>query len=311
MHVTYLILAHNNPALLNRLIQSLQHPNCSFYVHIDVKSKDDFSGLSPSENVRFSSRRMDVGWGDLSMVQTVLFCCREIIESFNSDMIVFLSGVDYPVKGAQYIYDYLNRHAHVNFITGVRLPSAGCNWMEHGRRRISCYALRLGRRSIATIEPRSVSVNNLRQLLKVFVHSPKDIGRAVNMWLTYPVRKHPAYLTPFGGEFWWILPKETIEKVLSFLHQHPDFLNFHKDTLCPDEIVMNTLVYNLVDEERICNDCLRFINWKSSPSPYNITMEDGEMVDNCVANPNTLFIRKVGGLDVCDYIDCLVSNNKD
>lgn len=306
MTITYLILAHNNPLLLNRLIERLDDCDVNFYIHIDKKSKDNFEVLESFSNVHLISKRIDVGWGDISLVETVIMCCRIIAQECGDDTcVVLLSGPDYPVKSKQYIKSYLENNRY-NFINGVKIPSERCSWQENGRRRLSCYALRLEARKIASIEPRKFNVNNMKQLLKVGLYKPSRILRALRILFTFPQREHPEYAIPYGGEFWWILQIETIREIIRFVERHPDFMEYHKNTAIPDEMFINTIVYNIVDRNLIKEDSLRFIKWAGTPSPQDVTMEDRDMICRCHDDKDILFMRKVVTEEVRDLIDKMI-----
>ena len=74
MNIAYLILAHNQPLQLLRLIDRLGQPNAWFYIHIDTKSADkeaiktQFSGR---KNVTIISNH-DVNWMGFNMVRATI-----------------------------------------------------------------------------------------------------------------------------------------------------------------------------------------------------------------------------------------------
>lgn len=307
--ITYLIFAHNNAQFLYNLILQLNYPNCNFYIHIDKKSQEDFSLIQNIPNVRFSSQKTDIGWGDISMINALILCCQEIVSLNLGDTIVFLSGQDFPIKSNEYIYQYLSSRVNENFIIGTPILSPACNWEEHGRRRIECYALRVANRKIATIEPHKLTLANIKQIFKVALYSPKKISKALDIYFKYPIRQHPIGLQPYAGEFWWILPVKSIKTVLSYISSHPEFIEYHKNTSIPDEIVFNTLIYNLIPKEYTNNTCLRYIKWRNSPSPDNVTIEDQDIIKECLNNPNILFIRKIDSIKTCNFIKELISEH--
>lgn len=54
--ITYLIFAHNNAEFLLNLIEQLSYPHCSFYIHIDRKSKENFSIIQNLPKVHFATK---------------------------------------------------------------------------------------------------------------------------------------------------------------------------------------------------------------------------------------------------------------
>ena len=77
MKIAYLILAHNTPNHLRRLISALSTPSCAFFIHLDQKSSmEPFAGLA-ADNVHFTRERVPVYWGDFSQVEAILVLLRD------------------------------------------------------------------------------------------------------------------------------------------------------------------------------------------------------------------------------------------
>lgn len=307
-HITYLLLLHNNSQISLSLIKNRDYLEDIFYIHLDKKCVDVLP-TTEYTHTHYSKIRHNVKWGGFSIIETLLDSCREICATIKSDYVILLSGTDYPIKTRQYIEDYINSHPNTDFIQGQKIPSPDCHWLEGGRRRLECYALPLGGKNIATIEPRKLDWGNLRQLGKIALNSPKSLFRAMKIWLTAPKRRHPEDLIPYRGEMWWGLRRSTLETIINYLDEHPEYLEYHKNTCIPDEIFFNTLVYNLIPHEEISNSCLRYINWdKSAPgySPHDITLNDTTLISDIISNPDYLFARKISDINVANYINKVI-----
>ena len=63
MKIAHLILAHENPLQLKRLIQRLSHDDAKFYIHLDLKVDITPFLLLQSEQVNFIVKRVRVRWG--------------------------------------------------------------------------------------------------------------------------------------------------------------------------------------------------------------------------------------------------------
>lgn len=300
MNVIYLIFVHDKPAHLKRLLERLNAPWVDFFIHVDKKSSEDFIFLNQYSNVHVVSH-YSIEWGGITMVEALLFCCKELLKVCKGDYIFFLSGYDYPVKSNEYIQSYLMSHKKVNYVAASPILSNKCNWLEHGRRRIECYALRLGTKSIATIEAQCFNMADIRQLLKVLRYSPSSFLKAMQIVLFYPQRKHPKNLKPYGGEFWWVLPNSSLEQLVIYVDTHPDFIEYHRGTSIPDELFFSTLVYNLFPKSSIANSCLRYVNWIKGNSPSVI--ENATLLNRLIDNGNILFARKVLDTKICDFVD--------
>lgn len=310
MHITYLILTHSNLNHLRLLINALDSDDSTFVVHIDKKCKEDFSFLYDYTNVKILEDRRDVSWGGFSIIETLLYSLQETIK-IGSDRIILLSGTDYPIKTPEYIHHFLLENKDTDFIEGYPFPSPQCHWLEGGRRRLECYALDLGHRNIATIEPKKINIGNIRQLGKVLLKAPNKILKALNMLLRFSPRRHPEYLQSFRGEMWWCLRRSTIQLVLNYIKKNPQYLEYHKSTCIPDEIFMSTLVHNLIPSNQITNNSLRLINWGSGiagNSPYDITQDDIPLIETSLKNPIMLFGRKITDNKVITYINNALKN---
>ena len=106
--IAYLVLVHNDPDHLLRLIDAINF-NCDIYIHIDYKANlDDFRELKKYDNIYFCESRKNICWGGFNMVLAM----KELIKmSLNKNKdyshLVFLSGSDYPIKNKEEIYEYL------------------------------------------------------------------------------------------------------------------------------------------------------------------------------------------------------------
>ncbi len=238
---------------------------------------------------------------------------RGIMKRCHGDYVILMSESCYPVKGNEYISRYLCRTGKDYSLT-TPLPNPnplntpGGHWLEGGRRRYECYALRLKPNSIATIEPHAFNIGNLRQFVKVLRDNPARLFRALKILFSYPVRRHPDYLKPCGGDTWFILRSGTTKRILDFCDKHPEYLDYCDDTQCLDEMFVPTMVYNLIPEEERENRTLRYVNWKDngSSSPADFTMDDQKTLADCVSNPDCLFVRKVQDMKICELIDWMV-----
>src|ERR1035437_876794 len=113
MNIAYLILAHNQPLLLKRLIDRLNQPNVRFYVHIDKKTKNiDFfkTTLSGYSNVTIISTR-EVNWMGYTTIDAELDMMKVAYQSgIKFKYYVLMSGQDYPIKGNNYINNFFNTY---------------------------------------------------------------------------------------------------------------------------------------------------------------------------------------------------------
>lgn len=311
MTIVYFFLVYKNAKNVERTIRRLREEGGEddyFFLHVDLNSKEDFSDLRDIPHVLWANKRFSTKWGSPNLAFAVANGLNELIKEIDFDYVILLSESDYPVKKANYIHKYLERSLKDHILTNplpcdnpLSIPKG--KWNEGGRRRISCYALRLNDKSIATIEPKKCNYGNIKQLLKVIITAPKKIPKALNILLNYPKRTHPKELIPCGGHQWFILRKSTVKSILSFLSYNREYINYCRDTQILDEVFFSTLVYNLVDHSEIDNNILRYISWKDSNSPAVMTKEDLSTIENCIESNKILFLRKVEDPALLDIID--------
>lgn len=295
----YIILAHNRADLLNKLIVSLSVPNVYFFIHIDKKCYEDFSFLKKYKNIIYYSKSYNVNWGDISIVNTVISLCKYALSSpFSCDYYILLSGHDYPLKSAIYIYNFFKDNYNKNYTLGYTLPTNRLNWIDGGLLRLHGFSLKLNNKKIATILPRCFSITNFRQLIKVIRYNPNKIFSAFSIWCR-DKRQFPYDLIPYGGEMWFRMNRNSLVKIISFIDSHPLYYEFMKDVTIPDEVFFNTLLWNLADEN--INNNLTYIKWTGKSSPANI--EDKAEILELIKASDFLFARKFDSIKILDFID--------
>lgn len=127
MRIAHLILTHKNPGQLERLLDALEHPGFTFYIHIDKKADQQaFSYLSARKNVRFVRKRTRIYWAGYGTIQATINGFLDILPE-NYDYINVISGQDFPIKPAAYIYDYLCRSKGKEFMMHDAIDDPGWN----------------------------------------------------------------------------------------------------------------------------------------------------------------------------------------
>jgi Core-2/I-Branching enzyme len=106
LKLAYLIMAHQQPTHLARLIRALDQDNSVFFIHIDAKVPlAPFTAVVPqSDNLLFLPHRVEVHWGTVSVVQAALQLIYTAMASGHPfTYYILLSGSDYPIKDKQAI----------------------------------------------------------------------------------------------------------------------------------------------------------------------------------------------------------------
>ena len=280
---------------VRRLVDSLHAEDATFVIHVDKKCEEDISILSTVSNVYLIKERVSITWGNITVVDAVLKLAEYALSIVPyARYYCLLSGADFPVKNHEYIKNYLNKGNKKDYIQGIAFPSSETQWIEGGRRRLEAYVIHLNSHSNATIEPRRFTYGNIKQFCKVLFVNYKCIPKAIHIWKTYPQRRFLKDVKPYAGEMWWMLTNETLSEALCWNRNHPEYYQYHLDSQVPDEMYMNSIVWNISDS--INKDIKRYISWekKTDMSPrWMVLDKDLQTVKMCIDNPDILFIRKV------------------
>lgn len=231
MDIAYLLLAHDQPTHLRDLIARLSTPDSRFYVHIDRKSRLDDFVLPPDHRIKLLADRVRVFWGDYSQVEAILRLMRAALADpgFTPQRLVLLSGADYPVRTNAYIHDYFRDHAEDEFINLVQMPSIDKN-----------KPLSL----LTTYQAGNTSSRLLNRLLQAV----QRIGLLPRQRDYVPVL---GGLQPYGGATWWALTRGAARHVIDFLDTHPEFADFFRHAVCPDESCFHTILGNSIYAEQV------------------------------------------------------------
>lgn len=253
MKLTYLILAHNNPEQLERMIDVLNHPDAGFIIHVDQKS--DIKGFLTSKllnykNVTFLKKRLPVSWGGFNMVAATLNLMKAALRKNRNGYLILLSGHDFPIMPADYIYDFLSHNYGNEYVEYFSLPSN--QWaMDGGIDRIAYYWFvdKLG----------LDEASNICSL-------QKNAGKK---------RLYFQNFTPYGGSQWWTLTCECADYILRYIDRNTIYKEYYELTLIPDEMFFQSIILNSPFKDNVQNDNLRYIDWTTGPeTPRVLTSDD-------------------------------------
>ena len=245
MRVAYVILAHQLPEQLVRLVRRLNTPGALFLIHINRRSDDAVyraahAGLAELDNVVFL-RRHKLYWGAFGHVRATIEGLDELYRrSARFDYAALLTGQDYPIKPVSEIERTLEKSGGRSFMAYDRLPGGLADGME----RITYW------------------------------HS-RRVGVPRGWHLRLPIRRRfPQRLVPYGGSSYWWLSREAVDYVRRFVVEHPGFYRFFKHVDVPDEIFFHTILMNSPLRDSVINDELRYVDWTREPMPAIFGVSD-------------------------------------
>lgn len=117
MKHAYLILAHNEPTLLSRLVDRLDDVRNDIYIHFDRKLAELPQLKTQHAALFILTDRVDVRWADVSMIEAEYKLFHAVIAS--GQIYAYhhlLSGVDLPLKNQDYIHHFFAQHPGKEFI---------------------------------------------------------------------------------------------------------------------------------------------------------------------------------------------------
>jgi len=313
MLINYIILAHNKPRQLERLVKRLDAVEVFFYIHID-KSVDDAPFrklLTGNENIYFleDEERTSTPWSDIGFVHATLAALKRCIQNTKNGYCVLLSGQDYPIAGNQKIRKYFETNYGKSFISIADVAAIWPHWeIRFERYNFHLVKKRTEHGIYPLCDSRFLTFRNLKDILFVTLH----FGPIQALKTIFAKRRiHPRSLVPKGGSAWWALPIETIVEIVSYLKKHPGFLEYHRYTHVPDETIFHTLVDELNPTENMA-ESVTYVNWKRKGVTLPVTFHKTEDFKELMAlEDRYLFARKFDdsiNSDILDRLDRYLSN---
>ncbi len=262
MKLAYLILVHNQPEQLKRLVERLSAPGVHFYVHVDRKADiKNFVKVLELKQVFYVRKRERVHWGAYSIVQATINGFEEIIRAgIKYEYITLLSGQDYPLKSNWEIQEFFKLNPGKAFMEFYSVEDV---WKE---------AIPRLRKYYLTNYPFSGSIK---------------IENLINKFL--PARKPPEGIIFVGRSQWFSITLEHVKYIVQFIKEHKKIKNFLQFTWGSDEFVLQTILFNSSFKQQMINNNLRLIDWSEGlASPKTFTIADADDL----LKSDKLFARK-------------------
>ncbi|MCJ8211372.1 beta-1,6-N-acetylglucosaminyltransferase [Mucilaginibacter sp. RS28] len=258
--IAYLILAHESPAGVFRLINKLQSPRSVFFIHVDLKTNLAPFITGAPDNVLFIKKRARINWGSYRMVQATINGLTEICDSkYDIGRIVLLSETTYPLMAIGSISHFFDNNEPVNFVTVNTAPQ----WPD------------------GEIRVKSIYLDN-------FNFKGRYLLQRILNWLL-PQRIIPSNLTIAGGSQWFAITREAAAYCIEFVKHNPAFCRLFKYSWAPDESFFQTILYNSPLKATIVSDDLLYTDWSEhKASPKILTLADAERI----LSSGKLFARK-------------------
>jgi hypothetical protein len=273
MRIAYIVLVHQYPDQVVRLVHKLKTENTSFFIHIDRKAAPSIYYAIVNEIGRLPNvyllKRHNCYWGELGHVNATIEGIKALLNSKTVfDYTILLTGQCYPLKANSDIETFLNANQGFSLMEYFPLP---LSW----RLRIEKW--------------------HIRFLSKKFIVPKRQSDLSIK-------RRFPSGLEPFGGSAYWCLSRECIEYIDKFVHHNRSFVNFFRFSFAPDEMFFQTILLNSPLKHTIINDNYWYIKWlPAAAKPTLLGAADFETM----ITSSKLFARKFDATQDTEILDRL------
>lgn len=265
MKIAYLILCHDFPKHIIRLIQALRPIGVLFVIHVDKRSDPavmlELEMYARATNDVFLAKRYRCYWGTYSLMEATFACMQVALEQKCSfDYAMLISGQDYPIKNASQTNAFFEKHPDREFIEAFPLAKQN-RWTE---------------------------MDGPYQAIRKVAHwHPSFRGRRFHIRVR---RSFYRGWEPHGGSQWWCLSREALAWVFSNIRKHPGAVRYFRFVFIPDESMIHTILGNSPYRGKIAED-LHYVDWER-PNPSLPRMLDEEDFDLLKKTPR-LMARKL------------------
>ena len=267
MKHAFLIMAHGNLEILNILLSMLEDPSNDIYLHLDSKM-GEVKLERHYQNLYILEERMDLRWGDISLVKCELNLFQEAFSHGPYLYYHLLSGADLPLKSNEFIHDFFNINKGKEFVgySFYKVPII--------KNRVLYYYF-------FSRHQKNIIYKFLIQILLIF-------QKLFHFQRSFP------YVFAYGSQ-WVSISNDCVNYIIS---KRKEILDLYKNSTCCDEVFMQTLLRNSPFYSKIFNangeNCnLRLIGWKRG-RPYVWTSADF----NELMASDAVFARKFDKTDI-------------
>lgn len=284
MRILYLIQTFKNQEQIYRLVQIIKKssPESIVLISHDFTASDLAIGplinLSEVEILRLNGKG---GRGDFSMIQGYLDALEwAFSHNIEFDWLINLSGQDYPTQPLPLIEKFLAETEYDGFLQyfDALSDSERNPWgVKETRDRYFYQYWRSG----VSIPPNSLfskivnrvvlGINNIQPLIRLcWLYDCIMVGVSANS------RLFNEKFSCYGGSYYHTLSKKCVQYLYNFSQENPDFVEYYKNTICPNESYVQTVLINS-GLFNLCNSYKRYIKFlkdQDGSHPRTLTSED-------------------------------------
>lgn len=238
MKIAYLIAAHDNFLHLKRLIQALDGPGVTFYLHIDRKSP---MPMISGKNIYYVTKRVNVHWSGFSQVRATLKLLQSAFPG-EYDYYAYISGTDYPIKPNSWLTELLAGGGEfINIFKMGQDPYAPMSRYRYFYF-TDCYNRR----------------NKHSRKTRFFLWFQQVLRKL-------RIRKSIPY-SIYTGASWFVLSHACVAYILLQVRKDRKLKRFFRTGFCPDEAFFQTIIGNSPFLSMV-KGYLTYADWSVDPGP--------------------------------------------
>ena len=233
MKHAWLIIAHNEWTVLQRLIDLLDDSRSDFYIHIDKKVRQLPALRAERGRLTLLENRMDVRWGHVSIVQCELLLLETALARGGYDYYHIISGATLPLKPFSELDAFFDKQGGRSVLSGLRKDEVVQETLK--MRRYSCFL-----RDFQSANPFRKTAS--QWLWRACIAAQKMLGIEANRGKEF-----------YKASQWLSLTEEAARYLLARKDQ---IRKTYRYAFCPDEyfipseLVAGPLQERLVNEEK-------------------------------------------------------------
>lgn len=284
----FMIMAHGDQILLEKLLQCLDDERNDIYLHIDAKSN-----LLDTNRLRSQVKKSQLHiyskikcyWGDVSLIKCELYLL-EMATAVSHQYYHLISGADFPLKSMDEIHSFFDRNSGKEFIffSGNKMDEKHKDWY------LKYHLLQKYYRSSKV------------ELINDFLYIMEKI--LIKLQGLVKIKRRKFFKEYYKGSQWFSITEAFAKYILTF---HNILKSDFRLTFASDEMILPTLVMNSSFKDNLyikrfdnsMEQNLRYIIFKEG-IPKTLDLEDYD----AMISSGCIFGRKFSGkhMDVIDMI---------
>ncbi len=272
----FLIIAHNNFLVLEKLISILESPRVDIYLHLDAKVKEIPLFLKDTD-VKVLNDRIDTRWGDLSQIETEYLLFEEAFKKGTYSHYHIISGTHFPLTDIDAIVKAFDEWE----------GNTVFHWFCQAAKQQETLKLR--------------RYNYLTRYLSYGPNYSKRLCQFVRRFFLILQDKMNIVrnkdISFYKASNWAAFSEEAVDYLLT---HKDDAMKIFKYSFCGDEFFAPTLLMNSPLKDKIVRYNKYLFIEMGEANPRELTMADYGMIMSC----GCMFARKFGdnNIDVVDKI---------